>query len=210
VVRVYGMSVSGNCYKVRLLLEQLRTPYEWVEIDTRSGLTRQPEFLAKNPNGRVPLLEWAPGRFLAESNAILYYLAQGSRYWPRSSLQQAEALQWMFFEQYSHEPYIAVARFICTLLPPDHARRAELPRLLERGHQALSVMERHLTQQPFFAGGEYSIADIALYAYTHAAGDGGFDLAAYSAVRGWMERVESETGFIAMPVAAPPMPAVTP
>jgi glutathione S-transferase len=200
--RVYGMSDSGNCYKVRLLLEHLRAPYEWVEIDTRTGVTRQSEFLAMNPNGRVPLLEWAPGRYLAESNAILYYLAEGSAYWPDASLHRAEALQWMFFEQYSHEPYIAVARFICTLLPPDHVRRAELPRLLERGRQALGVMEQHLTRQAFFAAGTYSVADIALYAYTHAAGEGGFDLAPYGAVRAWIARVESQPGFVPLRAAA--------
>jgi glutathione S-transferase len=198
--RVYGMSESGNCYKVRLLLEQLRAPFEWIEIDTRSGATRQREFLAKNPNGRVPLLEWAPGRYLAESNAILYYLGEGSLYWPDSSLHRAEALQWMFFEQYSHEPYIAVARFICTMLPPDHARRAELPRLRERGHQALAVMEQQLARQPFFVGDRYSLADIALYAYTHVAGEGGFDLTPYGAVRAWIARVEGQPGFV--PLAA--------
>ncbi len=148
--RVYGMSSSGNCYKVRLLSEQLRLPYEWIEIDVRTGVTRQPEFLSRNPNGRVPTLEYEPGRYLAESNAILVYLAEGSAFWPQHRLARAQALQWMFFEQYSHEPYIAVARFICTMLPAHDARRSELPRLHQRGYQALAVMEQHLVHGRFF------------------------------------------------------------
>jgi glutathione S-transferase len=197
--RVYGMSSSGNCYKVRLLLEHLQLPYEWIEIDTRSGVTRQAEFLQRNPNGRVPTLEYQPGQYLAESNAILVYLAEGSRFWPQHRLERAQALQWMFFEQYSHEPYIAVARFICATLPPQHERRSELPRLHERGYQALAVMERHLDTARFFAGEGYSVADIALYAYTHAAADGGFDLQRFPAVRAWIERVQGQSHFVPMP-----------
>jgi glutathione S-transferase len=198
-VRVYGMSSSGNCYKVRLLLEQLQQAYEWIEIDVRTGLTRQPEFLGRNPNGRVPTLEYAPGKYLAESDAILVYLAEGSAFWPPERLQRAQALQWMFFEQYSHEPYIAVARFICLTLPAQHERRAELPRLRERGYQALAVMEQHLAGEGFFVGDSYSIADIALYAYTHAAADGGFELQRFPAVRAWIARVESQSRFVPMP-----------
>jgi glutathione S-transferase len=197
--RVYGMSSSGNCYKVRLLLEHLQLPYEWIEIDTRSGVTRQAEFLQRNPNGRVPTLEYQPGQYLAESNAILVYLAEGSRFWPQHRLERAQALQWMFFEQYSHEPYIAVARFICATLPPQHERRSELPRLQERGYQALAVMERQLGATRFFAGDGYSVADIALYAYTHAAADGGFELQRFPAVRAWIERVQSQSHFVPMP-----------
>jgi glutathione S-transferase len=200
-LRVYGMSSSGNCYKVRLLLEQLQLPYEWIELDVRSGVTRQREFLGRNPNGRVPTLEYEPGRYLAESDAILVYLAEGSGFWPRNRLQRAQVLQWMFFEQYSHEPYIAVARFICTLLPAQDARRGELPRLHERGYQALAVMEQHLAQARFFVGDAYSIADIALYAYTHAAGDGGFDLQRFPTVRAWIARVASQPRFVPMPAA---------
>jgi glutathione S-transferase len=199
VPRVYGMSSSGNCYKVRLLMEQLQLPYEWLEVDVRTGVTRQPEFLNKNPNGRVPTLEYQPGRYLAESDAILVYLAEGSRFWPQHRLERAQALQWMFFEQYSHEPYIAVARFICVALPPQHERRGELPRLHERGYQALAVMERHLARSAFFVGDGYSIADIALYAYTHAAGDGGFDLQRFPAVGAWIARVQSQPHFLPMP-----------
>jgi glutathione S-transferase len=199
---VYGMSSSGNCYKVRLLLEQLQLPYQWVEIDVRDGTTRSSDFLARNPNGKVPVLALDQGDYLAESGAILYFLAEGTPFWPDDRRGRAEALRWMFFEQYSHEPYIAVARFIAAFLPPDDARRAELPRLQQRGNQALDVMERHLQSQPFMAAGRYSIADIALYGYTHAAGDGGFDLSRYQAISAWLRRVEQQPRFVRMP--APP------
>jgi glutathione S-transferase len=199
---VYGMSSSGNCYKVRLLLEQLQIPYQWIEIDTRQGVTRSAQFLAKNPNGRVPTLEIEPGQFLAESDAILFYLAEGSALWPQQRRARAEVLQWMFFEQYSHEPYVAVARYICTMLPADHARRSELPRLHERGHQALAVMEQHLVRRQYFVEEAYSIADIALYAYTHAAADGGFDLKGYPALGAWLARVERQAHFVPMPQVA--------
>jgi glutathione S-transferase len=189
---VFGMSDSGNCYKVRLALEQLALPYRWVEVDSTRGETRTREFLAMNPNGKVPTLKLEDGSYLPESNAILNYLAEGSPLLPEERLERARVLQWMFFEQYSHEPYIAVARFILRYQPPDSPRRAELPRLIERGNQALSVMERHLEREPFFAAERYTVADIALYAYTHCAADGGFDLSAYPAVRGWLERVRSQ------------------
>jgi len=197
--RVYGMSSSGNCYKVRLLLEQLQQPYEWIETDVRTGVTRERQFLDRNPNGRVPTLEYEPGRYLAESDAILVYLAEGSGFWPQQRLQRAQVLQWMFFEQYSHEPYVAVARFICVALPAQHERRAELPRLHERGYQALAVMEQHLARERFFVGDAYSIADIALYAYTHAAGEGGFELQRFPAVRTWIARVQDQPRFVPMP-----------
>ena len=148
-VTVYGMKASGNCYKLQLLLEQLGRPYRWVEVDSVNGQTRTPEYLAKNPNGKVPLLELADGRRLAESNAILCYLAEGSALLPADAWLRAQVLQWLFFEQYSHEPYVAVARFVARWLPADHARQAELPRLRERGHQALAVMEQQLAHQDF-------------------------------------------------------------
>jgi glutathione S-transferase len=196
---VYGMSDSGNCYKVRLALEQLGLPYRWVEVDSSKGETRTPAFLAMNPNGKVPTLGLEGGGYLPESNAILHYLAEGTPLLPDDRLGRARALQWMFFEQYSHEPYIAVARFILRYLPPDTPRRAELPRLQERGRQALAVMEQHLGTQPFFAGPAYSVADIALFAYTHCAADGGFDLAAYPAVHAWIDRVRGQPRFVALP-----------
>ncbi len=195
MLKVYGMSSSGNCYKIKLLLEQLGQPYVWEEIDIMRGTTRTAEFLAMNPNGKVPTLEIEPGAFLAESNAILHYIAEDTAFLPREKLARARALQWMFFEQYSHEPYIAVARFICKFLPADHARRAELPSLLERGNQALDVMEKHLASRSYFVDEQYSIADIALFAYTHEAHVGGFELSRYPAVKRWLARVASQPKF---------------
>jgi glutathione S-transferase len=196
-VTVYGMQASGNCYKLKLLLDQLERPYRWVETDSVNGATRTPDFLAKNPNGKVPLLELADGRLLSESNAILCYLADGTRFLPEDAWQRAQALQWMFFEQYSHEPYVAVARFVARWLPADHPRQADLPRLRERGHQALAVMEQHLRGREFFVDSGYSVADIALYAYTHEAPVGGIMLDDYPSIRAWLARVEAQPRFVA-------------
>jgi len=196
MLTVYGMADSGNCYKVKLALEQLKLPYRWVEVSTTKGETRTKDFLARNPNGQVPTLELEDGSFLPESGAILHYLAEGTPLLPAGKLAHARCLQWMFFEQYSHEPCIAVARVILRYQPPDSPRRAELPKLQERGRKALGVMQTHLSTEPFFAGGRYSIADIALYAYTHCAADGGFDLKAYPAVNAWLARVKSIPGHV--------------
>jgi glutathione S-transferase len=195
---VYGMADSGNCYKVKLALEQLGKPYRWVEVDSTRGETRSKEFLARNPNGKVPTLQLEDGAYLPESNAILYYLAEGTPLLPADKLGRARALQWMFFEQYSHEPYIAVARSILRYQPPESPRRAELPRLQERGNQALAVMEQHLSRSPFFAGTGYSVADIALFAYTHVAADGGFDLKRYPTVSAWLARVRAQPKHVAL------------
>lgn len=192
MLTVYGMADSGNCYKVKLALEQLGKPYRWVEVDSTRGETRSKEFLARNPNGKVPTLQLEDGAYLPESNAILYYLAEGTPLLPADKLGRARALQWMFFEQYSHEPYIAVARSILRYQPPESPRRAELPRLQERGKQALAVMEQHVSGSAFFAGAGYSVADIALFAYTHVAADGGFDLGRYPAVSAWLARVSAQ------------------
>jgi glutathione S-transferase len=197
-ITVHGMSMSGNCYKLRLLLEQLGREYRWIEVDSVRGDTRTAEFLAKNPNGKVPLIELEDGRVLVESNAILCWLAEGSAYLPADAWQRAQVLSWMFFEQYSHEPYLAVARFIRGWAPADSPRRADLPRLRERGHQALAVMERHLQAAHWFSGPVYGIADIALFAYTHCAADGGFDLTAYPRIGAWLDRVRATPGFVAM------------
>lgn len=197
MIRIHGMSASGNCYKLQLLLAQLQRPYRWTEVDLLGGATRTPEFLARNPNGKVPLLELEDGRCLAESNAILCYLAEGSAFLPTDPWLRAQTLQWLFFEQYSHEPYVAVARFIARFLPPEHPRRAELPRLQERGHQALAVMERELATREFMVAAGYSIADIALYAYTHDAPAGGIGLADYPHLRAWLARVEAQPRFVA-------------
>lgn len=196
MVTVYGMADSGNCYKVKLALEQLGLPYRWVEVSTTKGETRTQDFLARNPNGQVPTLEFEDGSFLPESGAILHYLAEGTPLLPADKLAHARCLQWMFFEQYSHEPCIAVARAILRYQPPDSPRRAELPKLQERGRKALAVMEQHLKVEPFFAGARYSIADIALYAYTHCAADGGFDLGAVPAVNAWLARVKGMPGHV--------------
>jgi len=197
---LYGMSDSGNSYKIKLALAQLEIDYKWVEVDPLKGETRTRGFLNKNPNGKVPVLELDDGSYLSESNAILNYLADGTALLPGAPLARARVLQWMFFEQYSHEPYVAVARSILRYDPPDSPSRAELPRLRERGNHALSVMEQHLAETPYFVGGRYSIADIALYAYTHCAADGGFDLTAYPAVSDWLMMVRTQPNFVPMHV----------
>jgi glutathione S-transferase len=202
MITLYGFSPSGNCHKVRMLLEQLGRPYHWIETDSSRGATRTPEFLALNPNGKVPLLVADDGRTLAESNAMLCWLAEGTEFMPADAWQRAQALSWMFFEQYSHEPHVAVARFIRGWTPADSPRRAELPRLRERGHQALAVMERHLLASPWFTGPRYGIADIALFAYTDVADEGGFDLAPYPALRDWLARVRATPGFVDYPPLA--------
>lgn len=204
ILTVYGLSVSGNCHKVRLLLEQLQRPYRWIEVDSPNGATRTPEYLAKNPNGKVPMIERADGRVLVESNAILCWLVDDNqdskeRFLPADPWQRAQALSWLFFEQYSHEPYVAVARFIRGWTPLDSPRRADLPRLIERGEQALAVMEKHLQSADWFTGSAYGIADIALYAYTHCAADGGFDLGKFPRITDWLSRVRATPGFVFMP-----------
>ena len=202
MITVYGMSTSGNCHKIRLLLEQLGRSYRWIEIDSANGETRTPEYLAKNPNGRVPMLELEDGRLLVESNAILCYLAEGTQFLPVDPWQRAQALSWMFFEQYSHEPYVAVARFIRGWTPADSPRRADLPRLVERGEQALAVMEKHLGDAPWFSGSDYGVADIALFAYTDCARDGGFDLSKFPRVSNWLSRIRATDGFVPMPAVS--------
>jgi glutathione S-transferase len=186
---------SGNGYKVRLLFAQLGQRYEWTECDIDKGETRTPEFLARNPNGRIPTLKLDDGTYLPESNAILWYLAEGSRFVPATQVGRAQVLQWMFFEQYSHEPFVATPRYICRHFPADHPRRAELPARLEKGHAALRVMEGHLATRQYLVDA-YSIADIALYAYTHVAPDGGLELDAYPKVREWLARVAAQPNYV--------------
>lgn len=207
MITVYGYSPSGNCHKLRMVLGHLgRRPdrdYRWIEIDSAHGATRTPAYLVRNPNGRVPMIELDDGRVMVESNAILCWLADGTPYLEGDAWQRAQTLSWMFFEQYSHEPYVAVARFICGWMPLDSPRRAELPRLRQYGHQALTVMEKHLGANGWFSSTRYGIADIALFAYTHCAGDGGLDLAAYPAIRDWLDRVRAQPGFVPIaPIAA--------
>jgi glutathione S-transferase len=195
---LHQMQMSGNCYKVRLAARQLGVELTLKNYGLHDGATRKPDFLAKNPNGRVPLLEFEDGRTLAESDAILWYLSEGTALLPADRWSRAEALQWMFFEQYSHEPYIAVARFWLAYAPKEQLeKRLHLVQEWHsRGNAALAVMETYLARRDWFAGSRYSIADIALYGYTHCAGEGGFDLGAYPAVGAWLKRVASAPGHI--------------
>jgi glutathione S-transferase len=193
---LYDYLDSGNGYKARLLLAQLECKYRWIELDIMAGASRTPAFLAKNPNGRIPMLELDDGTCLAESNAILWYLAEGTRYVPGGRLERAQALQWMFFEQYSHEPYVATPRFILKHLPPHSPRRAELPHRLTQGRAALGVMDAHLKDRRFFVADGYSIADISLYAYTHVAHEAELDLTEYPNVRAWLDRVASQPRYV--------------
>jgi glutathione S-transferase len=186
---LYDYLDSGNGYKVRLVLALTGRSYQWVEVDILQGATRTPQFLAKNLNGRIPTLQLDDGTHLAESNAIMWYLADGTDLVPSDPVHRAQVLQWMFFEQYSHEPYVATPRFILKHLPADSPRRAELPQRLERGRAALAVMDQHLKGKRFFVGERYSIADIALYAYTHVADEATLDLTPYPNVIAWMGRV---------------------
>lgn len=196
--RLYDFLPSGNGYKIRLLLTQLEIPFERIEVDILKGESRTLEFLTKNPNGRIPTLEIKPGKFLAESNAILFYLAEETPFLPTDRWERAQVLQWMFFEQYSHEPNIATSRFWLQHFDLTEERRKALEQKRELGYAALTVMERHLSQHTFFVAEQYSIADIALYAYTHVADEGGFDLSRFSAILSWLDRVRAHPKHILM------------
>ena len=195
---LHQMWMSGNCYKVRLAARQLGIPLALKDYGVHDGETRKAPFLAKNPNGRVPLLELDDGRCLPESNAILWYLADGSALIPKDPWSRAQMLSWMFFEQYSHEPYVAVTRYLLTEATPEELekRRASIPELQTRGRAALSVMDKHLGSNDWFSGERYGIGDIALYGYTHAADEGGYDLKDYPAVSAWLARVAGEPGHV--------------
>jgi glutathione S-transferase len=195
-VLLYNSPVSGNCYKVRLLLAHLGIPYERRTVDVADRSNR-PELLGGlNPALRVPTLVLDDGRPLAESGAILWYFGEGTRFVPEDPYQRAQVLQWMFFEQYDHEPALAVVRFwlAYSARPEDFADRVEERQAA--GHRALGAMERHLEGRELLVGGSLTIADIALYAYTHVADEGGFDLGAYPAVLAWLERVAAEPGHV--------------
>jgi glutathione S-transferase len=200
VLCLYDYLTSGNGYKVRLLLTQLAIPFRRIELDLPRGDARSEGFQRINPNRRIPVLEWPDGRRLAESNAIIWHLAEGTPYLPADAWQRAETLQWLFFEQYDHEPSIAVARswHLKNLL---EKYGDQLPQKHERGYLALGVMEQHLAEAPFMVGRSYGIADIALYAYTHVAHEGGFSLARYPRVRAWLDRVKAQPGHI--PITEP-------
>ena len=192
-----------TCVRCPQAMDPLSTPARKITCwrpregaDIGNGATRTPEFLLKNPNGRIPTIELEDGRLLAESNAILWYYAEGTPFLPEDRWQRAQALQWMCFEQYSHEPYIAVARAWLHVFGLDEEKKRLLPQKQKLGNDALGVMEGHLARRKFFVGERYSIADIALYAYTHVAHEGGFDLAPYSALNGWLARVKSQPRHI--------------
>jgi glutathione S-transferase len=199
-LRLYDYLPSGNGYKVRLLLHQLGMPFERVELDILKGETRTEAFLAKNPNGRIPVLELADGTCLSESDAILWYLAEGTPFLPDERLDRARVLQWMFFEQYSHEPNLATLRF-WTHAGWLEERAVWVPEKRRAGTAALGVLERHLREHRFLVAERYTIADIALYAYTHVAEDGGFALAPFSALRAWLDRVAAQPGHV--PITQP-------
>jgi glutathione S-transferase len=197
--KLYSMQRSGNSYKVRLALTQLGLPYRLVEVDILKGESRTPEFLAKNPNGQVPLLEVAPGRFIAESNAILWYVAGGTALAPDDRIDRADALQWMFFEQHSLEPNLGAAYFWLALVKGGRdLQQHALEDWMEEGNRALGVMENHLKLHRYFAADRYTVADIALYAYTHIAHESDFDLSSFPYIRAWLDRVAAEPGHVPM------------
>jgi glutathione S-transferase len=198
LMQLFGDSISGNCYKLRLACAQLDVDHDWHETDIMAGESRSEAFLEMNPNGKVPLAKLPDGRCLAESNAILSYLADGSEFAGKGRYGKASVLQWMFFEQYSHEPYIATSRFIIQYLGNPAERQADLESKRTGGHKALMVMDEHLNGREFFANDAYSIADIALYAYTHVAHEGGFDLGSYSNIRAWLMRVQQQENYVPM------------
>lgn len=191
-LKLYQFQGSGNCYKVRLALHQLGRSFSAIEVDVAGGETRTPAFLKLNPAGKVPLLDLGGGRRLSESNAILMHFAEGTPLLPTDRFERAKAYQWLFWEQYSHEPCIAVARYLMHFLGKSAEDEPRLPALWEKGRAALELMQTTLSARAFFAGGRYSVADIALYAYTHVAHEGGFDLEPYPAIRAWMERVAAQ------------------
>jgi len=196
---LYSMQSSGNSYKVRMLLARLKERYRLVELDLFKGETKTPEFLAKNPEGRIPVLELPDGWFLAESNAILVYLAEGTPYLPADKLDRAEVLRWMFFEQHSHEPAIATARFWLHLVKGGRElRKHEIDQWMERGYEALSLIEKHLARHRYFVGDRTTVADIALYAHTHVAQEADFELAEFPHVVDWLARIAGEPGHLKM------------
>jgi glutathione S-transferase len=197
-MKVYGDTQSGNCYKIKLLAALLDIENDWVHVDILAGETRTGDFLARNPNGKIPVLELDDGRILCESNAILNYLATDTVYWPHDRFLRAQVLQWQFFEQYSHEPYIAVARFIAKYLGLPDERRDEYQAKQAGGHKALAVMESRLSAYPYLVGSQLSIADISLYAYTHVAHEGGFELGGYPGIQAWLQRIRAEPRYVGM------------
>lgn len=196
--KVFGDMLSGNCYKIKLLMQFLNIKHQWVHVDIMAGETHTDEFQRMNPNARIPVVELEKGKYLWESNAILNYFARGTEFLPQDNYENAQVLQWQFFEQYSHEPYIATARYINKYLGLPKEREAEYRAKQSGGHKALAVMEKHLADRKFFLGDRATIADISLYAYTHVADEGGFDLSGYSHIKRWFQDFESIPGYIEM------------
>ncbi|MGB3401705.1 MAG: glutathione S-transferase family protein [Microcoleaceae cyanobacterium] len=196
MLKLYEYPPSGNCYKIRLLLTQLEIPFERISIDIVKGETRTPEFLEKNPNGKIPLLELEAEKYLAESNAIIYYFSQNTPFFPTEPFEQAQVMQWMFFEQYSHEPNIATSRYWISVLGKAEEYKEALQQKHKAGNMALSVMEEHLKKHEFFVGNSYSIADICLFAYTHVADEGGFNLTQFPQIENWIQRVKQKPKYI--------------
>ena len=195
--KLYDFLPSGNCYKIRLLLQQLEIAYERLDIDILKKESRTQEFLEINPNGHVPVLRHN-GKYLAESNAILWYLASNSKFLPSGSYEQSLVLQWMFFEQFSHEPNIATPRYWISILNTEKEYKEQLQIKTKLGYLALDIMEQHLSGCDFFVGQQYSIADISLYAYTHVAEEGKFDLYGYSQIKKWFKRIESQDNYVSI------------
>ncbi|MDY6901317.1 MAG: glutathione S-transferase family protein [Cyanobacteriota bacterium] len=198
MLRLYDFLPSGNGYKIRLLLTQISMPFERIEINILKGESRTSDFLSKNPNGKIPVLEITEGKYLAESNAILMYLSEGTEFLPYDRFLKAQVLQWLFFEQYSHEPFIATSRYWISILGKADEYKEKLQEKHQRGYEALQVMENHLTKNNFFVGKSYTIADIALFAYTHVADEGGFDLSKFKAIQAWIERIKTQPRFISI------------
>ena len=195
-LRLYDFLPSGNGYKIRLLLTQLGMPFERVEVNILKGETQTPDFLSKNPHGKIPVLEIEPGKYLTESNAILVYLSECTEFLPYDRFLRAQVLQWLFFEQYSHEPFIATSRYWISILDKAEEYKEALEQKRKLGYAALNLMENHLTSHTFFVGDRYTIADIALFAYTHVADEGGFDLTRFPAIEAWIERVKNQSRYI--------------
>ena len=198
-MKIYGDIYSGNCYKLKLICAMLDIEHDWIPVDIMRGETREEGFLQLNPVGQIPICVTDDGETLTESNAILYYLAQGSDLWPTEPLAQTRVLEWQFFEQYTHEPSIAVARFIRLYQGMPEERRSEYEAKLKSGYRALDLMERHLRERRFLVAEACSIADVSLFAYTHVSEEGGFELAEYPAIRNWIQNVQQLPGFVAMP-----------
>ena len=196
---LYGNSTSGNCWKPAMMLHVRGLPFRWIEVDILKGESRTPEFLAKNPNGRVPLLQLPDGRMLAESNAMLLHLGEGTSWIPSDPFQRAKMYEWLFFEQYSHEPYIATVRFWVEYAGKAEEKKQEILERIPKGYAALGVMERALATAPFLVGERPTLADVALYAYTHVAPQGGFSLDDCPGIRRWLGRFSALPEFVPMP-----------